>query len=173
MATWGILLDGEHESFIELSITAPASARSGGGPTLTDSAGKSFTADWIDTIGEPTADLRSDIAAEARAKITYDRLIKQCDDPGLKDTLTFLMTREVAHQQMFEAALASITDNFPPGKLPAEPRLSHLYMQTSDSYGETGAQDPAKGYELVQATSDWGFELDPNPAGNSADQTIL
>ena len=37
----GDLLDGEHESFIEMSITAPASARSGGGPTLTDSAGKS------------------------------------------------------------------------------------------------------------------------------------
>lgn len=169
----GQLLDGKHEDFIELSATAPASVRSGGGPVLTDSAGNSFTANWIDTVGEPTADLRSDIAAEARAKITYERLIKQCSDPGLKDTLTFLMTREVAHQQMFEAALASITENFPPGKLPGEGRLGHVYMQTSGGYGEAGTGGEAEGYDFVRANNDWGFELDQNPAGNSADQTIL
>ena len=94
------------------------------GDPLIDSAGKRFTADWIDTIGEPTADLRSDIAAEARAKIVYERLIKQCDDPGLKDTLTFLMTVKIAHQKMFEAALDSITDNFPPGTLPVTRSLA-------------------------------------------------
>src|SRR6202042_812494 len=104
----GDLLDGQHEKFIEASATAPATVLSGGGPTFTDSAGNRFTTNWVDTIGEPTADLRSNIAAEARAKITYERLIKQCDDPGLKDALTFLMTREVAHQKMFEAALDSI-----------------------------------------------------------------
>jgi Mn-containing catalase len=47
----------------------------GGGPALTNSAGVPWTAAYIDTIGEPTADLRSNIAAEARAKIVYERLI--------------------------------------------------------------------------------------------------
>jgi len=56
------------------------------------------------------ADLRSDIAAEARAKITYERLIKVCDDPGLKDTLNFLMSREVAHQKMFSGASCGAYD---------------------------------------------------------------
>jgi Mn-containing catalase len=170
----GKLLDGKHEQFIEISATAPGSVLSGGGPVLSDSGGKRFTADWIDTIGEPTADLRSDIAAEARAKITYERLIKQCDDPGLKDTLTFLMTREIAHQQMFEAALASITDNFPPGKLLGDPQLGHVYVQTSDGYGDAGATEASEGFEFAQLHNPaWGFELDDDPVGKAADQTIL
>jgi Mn-containing catalase len=46
----------------------------GGGPPLINSAGVPWTAAYIDTIAEPTADLRSNIAAEARAKIVYERL---------------------------------------------------------------------------------------------------
>lgn len=66
----------------------------GGGPALVNSGGVPWSAAYIDTIGEPTADLRSNIAAEARAKIVYERLINLTDDPGIKDALTFLMTRE-------------------------------------------------------------------------------
>jgi Mn-containing catalase len=88
----------------------------GGGAPLTNSAGLPFRAEFIDTIGEPTADLRSNIAAEARAKIVYERLINLTDDPGVKEALGFLMTREVAHQKSFEKALYSIEPNFPPGK---------------------------------------------------------
>ena len=91
----------------------------GGGPALCDSAGVPWTAAYIDTRGEPTADLRSNIAAEARAKIVYERLINITDDPGIKDALAFLMTREVAHQKSFEKALYAIENNFPAGKLPA------------------------------------------------------
>lgn len=60
----------------------------------------------------------TNIAAEARAKILYERLINLTDDVGVKDALGFLMTREVAHQLSFEKALYSIHNNFPPGKLP-------------------------------------------------------
>ncbi|VTP75556.1 Probable manganese catalase [Leclercia adecarboxylata] len=67
------------------------------GPPLTNSAGVPWTAAYIDTIGEATADLRSNIAAEARAKIIYERLINVTDDVGVKDALAFLMTREAAH----------------------------------------------------------------------------
>jgi Mn-containing catalase len=56
----------------------------GGGPRLTDSMGAPWTAAYIDTIGQPVADLHSDIAAEARAKIVYERLIKHCDDKGAR-----------------------------------------------------------------------------------------
>ena len=87
----------------------------GGGPPLTNSAGVPWSAAYIDTIGEPTADLRSNIAAESRAKIVYERLIALTDDPGVKEALGFLMTREVAHQKSFEKALYAITPNFPPG----------------------------------------------------------
>ena len=63
-----------------------------------------WTTAYVDTIGEPTADLRSNIAAESRAKIIYERLINVTDDPGVKDA-HFLMTREIAHQKSFEKAL--------------------------------------------------------------------
>src|SRR5690606_24725867 len=63
----------------------------GGGPPLTNSGGVPWNAGYIDTIGDPSADLRSNIAAEARAKLIYERLIAATDDPGVKEALGFLM----------------------------------------------------------------------------------
>ncbi|MEC4718914.1 manganese catalase family protein [Noviherbaspirillum sp. CPCC 100848] len=108
----------------------------GAGTPLINSAGVPWTAAYIDTIGEPTADLRSNIAAEARAKIVYERLINCTDDPGVKEALTFLMTREVAHQKSFEKALYSIEPNFPPGKLPGDPRFASVYFNMSQGEGD-------------------------------------
>ena len=108
----------------------------GGGTPLVNSAGVPWTAAYIDTIGEPTADLRSNIAAEARAKIVYERLIALTEDPGVKEALGFLMTREVAHQKSFEKALYAITPNFPPGKAPADPRYANTYYNLSQGDGE-------------------------------------
>ncbi|HWU98162.1 MAG TPA: manganese catalase family protein [Oxalicibacterium sp.] len=108
----------------------------GAGAPLTNSGGVPWTAAYIDTIGEPTADLRSNIAAEARAKIVYERLINLTDDPGVKEALGFLMTREIAHQKSFEKALYSITPNFPPGKLHGMPGFSSTYFNLSRGLGE-------------------------------------
>lgn len=108
----------------------------GGGPALINSGGQLWNAGYIDSIGEPTADLRSNIAAEARAKIVYERLINLTDDPGVKDALTFLMTREIAHQQSFEKALYSIEPNFPPGKLAGKPEFANVYVNTSQGEGD-------------------------------------
>lgn len=103
----------------------------GGGPALTNSGGQLWNAGYIDTIGDPSADLRSNIAAEARAKIIYERLINVTDDPGVKEALGFLMTREVSHQRSFEKALYSMQPNFPPGKLPGDPRFANVYFDMS------------------------------------------
>ncbi len=108
----------------------------GGGPALTNSGGQLWNAGYIDTIGDPTADLRSNIAAEARAKIIYERLINATDDPGVKEALGFLMTREVSHQRSFEKALYSIEPNFPPGKLPPDPRFATVYFNMSQGEGD-------------------------------------
>lgn len=107
----------------------------GGGAALVNSAGVPWTAAYVDTIGEPTADLRSNIAAEARAKLIYERLINVTDDTGLKDALGFLMTREIAHQKAFENALYSIDGNFPPGKLPGQPEFTNKYYDMSQGDG--------------------------------------
>jgi len=108
----------------------------GAGTPLTNSAGVPWTAAYIDTIGDPTADLRSNIAAEARAKLIYERLINATPDSGVREALGFLMTREVAHQKSFEKALYSIEPNFPPGKLPGEARWTDKYFDMSQGDGD-------------------------------------
>lgn len=124
----------------------------GGGPALVNSSGVPWTAAYVDSIGEPTADLRSNIAAEARAKIVYERLIHVTDDPGIKDALRFLMTREIAHQKSFEKALYSIQPNFPPGKLPGDPAFTDLYMDMSQGDGDV--EGSWNGGELWERVTD-------------------
>jgi Mn-containing catalase len=117
-------------------VSAKESLLFGGAPALIDSAGVPWTATYIDSRGEPTADLRSNIAAESRAKIVYERLINITDDPGVKEALGFLMTREIAHQKSFEKALYAIEDNFPPGKLPGVEKFSNVYVNASQGEGD-------------------------------------
>lgn len=133
----------------------------GGGPALTNSAGVPWTAAYIDTIGEPAIDLRSNIAAEARAKIVYERLINVTDDAGIKDTLSFLMTREIAHQKSFENALHSIQPNFPQGKMPPRPEFASVYYNMSQ--GEGDLRGP------WNQGQDWEFVEQPGPAVDGGD----
>jgi Mn-containing catalase len=134
----------------------------GGGPALINSAGVPWTAAYVDSIGDPTCDLRSNIAAEARAKIIYERLINVTDDRDLKDALGFLMTREVAHQKSFEKALYAIEPNFPPGKLPANPKFADTYYDMSQGEGDaegpwnTGEQWDKIGDRAQQSAVDGG-----------------
>ncbi|WP_349568479.1 manganese catalase family protein [Azotobacter salinestris] len=133
----------------------------GGGPALTNSGGVPWNAAYIDTIGEPTADLRSNIAAEARAKIIYERLINVTDDPGIQDALKFLMTRELAHQKSFEKALHSMQPNFPQGKLPGMPEFTNTYFNMSQ-----GADDVRGPWNQG---AEWQFVETPQPAVDGGD----
>lgn len=108
----------------------------GAGVPLTNSAGIPWTAAYVDSRTDPTADFRSNIAAESRAKIIYERLMNLTDDPGVKDALGFLMTREIAHQKSFEKALYAINENFPAGKLPGNPEFTDKYYKLSRGAGE-------------------------------------
>ncbi|MDR5777692.1 MULTISPECIES: manganese catalase family protein [unclassified Caballeronia] len=132
----------------------------GGGAPLTNSAGYPWTAAYIDSISEPTADLRSNIAAEARAKIVYERLINVTDDPGIKDALGFLMTREIAHQKSFEKALHSIQPNFPQGKLPGKPEFTSVYFNMSSGDDVRGPWNQG---------GDWKFVESPEPTVDGGD----
>ncbi len=162
----GELLDGKHEQYQQLAWNSTIPMLSGGsGMRLTDSMGAPWTAAYIDTIGHPLADLRSDIAAEARAKVVYDRLIKLCPDAGTRDALTFLMTREVAHQKMFESALAAIANNFPPSNVAPDERFTHAYFNESTDDAASSA-----GFEMVDAQGLWSFELsEPHAGGQEPD----
>ncbi len=125
----------------------------GGGPALTNSSGVPWTAAYVDSRGDPGCDLRSNIAAESRAKIIYERLINITDDPGIKEALGFLMTREIAHQKSFEKALYSIEPNFPPGKLPGVPEFTDVYYDMSQGE-EPKTEGPWNSGENWQVVSD-------------------
>ncbi|MGE5537008.1 MAG: manganese catalase family protein [Gemmatimonas sp.] len=122
----------------------------GGAAALINSAGVPWTAAYIDSIGDPTCDLRSNIAAEARAKIVYERLINATDDADLKKSLGFLMTREIAHQKSFEKALYAIQPNFPPGKLPGQKQFENTYYDMSQGDGaERGPWNEGDQWDFV------------------------
>jgi Mn-containing catalase len=144
-------------------VSAKESLLFGGGPALMDSAGIPWTAAYVDSRGEPTADLRSNIAAESRAKIVYERLINITDDPGIKEALGFLMTREIAHQKSFEKALYAIEDNFPTGKLPGMEEFASLYVNSSQ--GEGDMNGPWNSGEL------WDRDDGPTPSLDGGDGT--
>ena len=114
----------------------------GGGVTLCNSMGNAWTADYLKITGELDVDLRSNIAAEARAKIVYERLINFCDDAGTKDALQFLMTREITHLKAFMAALESMgLDPLVIGKIPPTPGIVEQYYNDSTGTGEEGEID--------------------------------
>jgi len=70
-----------------------------------DAAGVPWTAAYIQALGDPIADLHEDMAAEQKARATYEHLIRLSDDVGVTDTLRFLREREVVHFQRFGEAL--------------------------------------------------------------------
>lgn len=155
------MLDGKasKENFIHEAIFNPHFVvLSGGGPMLTDSNGNPWSATYVNADGDLTVDLRSNIAAESRAKIVYEYLLKFTDDPDVIATLNFLMTREVAHFQQFEAALETIRPNFPPGVLQSDPRYSNLYY--NNSAGED-ARGPWNEGASTQFKETWQYINDP------------
>ena len=114
----------------------------GGGVSLCNSMGNAWTADYLKITGELDVDLRSNIAAEARAKIVYERLINFTDDAGTKDALQFLMTREITHMKAFTAALESLgKPQFSIGKIPPTPILVDQFFNDSTGAGEDGEID--------------------------------
>jgi Mn-containing catalase len=114
----------------------------GGGVNLYNSMGNAWTADYLKITGELDVDLRSNIAAEARAKIVYERLINFTTDAGTKDALQFLMTREITHMKAFTAALESLNKpRFAIGQIPPTAGLVDQYFNDSTGDGQDGEID--------------------------------
>ena len=144
-----------HSAF---SVNPQFGVLTGGGPRLTDSNGVPWQGSYVNANGDLTVDLRSDIAAESRAKIVYEYLMQFTEDPYVLETLNFLMTREVAHFQQFEAALDTIRPNFPPGVLQSDPRYSNLYYNMSEGEDSRGPWNEGKS---VGFNETWQYVDDP------------
>ena len=101
--------------------------------------GNAWTADYLKITGELEVDLRSNIAAEARAKIVYERLMNYTDDPGSQGRPQFLMTREITHMKAFMTALDSLgMGPLQIGLLPPSEDIVGLYFNDSTGEGEMG-----------------------------------
>ncbi len=130
----------------------------GGGVNLFNSQGNPWTADYLKITGELDVDLRSNIAAEARAKIVYERLLNFTADSGTRDALQFLMTREITHMRAFTAALESLgKPRFTIGQIPPTAGLVDQFFNDSTGTGEDGEIDTrgpwneGEGLEIVES----------------------
>ena len=151
------MMDGKaaKENFIHQAFTNPQFlVSSPGSPTLTDSNGNPWCATYVSANADLTVDLRSNMAGECRAKIGYENLIPLTDDPYVKETLMFLMTREVTHFQQFEAALETIQPNFPPGVFQTSHKYSNLYFNLSKG---KDARGPWNEGESTRLKEEWQY----------------
>ncbi|HZZ75397.1 MAG TPA: manganese catalase family protein [Puia sp.] len=148
------------ESIIHQALTANPQFGiiTGGGVTPRNSQGIPWCASYIHSNGDLTVDLRSNLASESRAKLVYEHLMKFTDDPYIHETLSFLMTREVTHYKMFEAALNSIESNFPPGVLAADPRYTQQAFNLSNG---TSVRGPWNEGEMPGMGKQWEYIEDP------------
>jgi spore coat protein JC len=73
-------------------------------------SGVPFTAATLQVTGDAIADLNEDLAAEQKARVTYDNILRLADDPDVRDPIKFLRAREIAHFQRFGEAQRMVQD---------------------------------------------------------------
>ncbi len=75
-----------------------------------DASGSPFTAATLQVTGDPIADLMEDLAAEQKARVSYDNILRLVDDPDVRDVIKFLREREIVHFQRFGDSLGVVQD---------------------------------------------------------------
>ncbi|MEQ9234365.1 manganese catalase family protein [Coleofasciculus sp. E2-BRE-01] len=115
----------------------------GMGPHFLDSQSSAWTATYINEGGDIVRDLRANIGAEAGARQTYESLIKLAPDPGTKETLVHLLTREISHTKMFMNALDSLGKLTDPmfGNIEPDSTVDLYYNLSTESDGNSQQGD--------------------------------
>jgi len=93
---------------IENSPLAPYFVDHTTGVYPTAASGFPYTAASMQVKGDPIADLTEDLAAEQKARVTYDNILRLSDDPDVNDVIKFLREREVVHFQRFGESLQQL-----------------------------------------------------------------
>ena len=91
-------------------------------------AGIPFDAKYIGVKGDVLADLNEDLAAEQKARVTYDNILRMTDDPDVREPIKFLREREIVHYQRFGDAL----------------RIAQDHLNSKNFYGYNPAFDKKK-----------------------------
>jgi len=95
------------DSQMKDSAFAPYFVDNTAGIYPTAASGAPWNAASMAVKGDPMADLVEDMAAEQKARVTYDNILRLSDDPDVNDVIKFLREREVVHFQRFGEALQS------------------------------------------------------------------
>ena len=111
-------------------------------------AGNPFTASYIGVKGDPITDLYEDMAAEQKARSTYEYLIDLSDDPDVTDVLKFLREREIVHFQRFGEALRTVQEKLAQKK---------FYMNNTHGYRNNNAS-PSCGCQNIPTIPDCGCQ---------------
>ena len=98
------------EKQIEESGFAPYFVDHTVGVYPTSASGSPWNAASIEVSGDPIADINEDLAAEQKARKTYDNILRLVDDPDVIEPIRFLRAREIVHYQRFGEGLRIITD---------------------------------------------------------------
>lgn len=77
-------------------------------------AGVPFDTKYVGVKGDTIADLSEDLAAEQKARVTYDNILRLVDDPDVRDPIKFLREREIVHYQRFGEALRIVQESMNP-----------------------------------------------------------
>ena len=75
-------------------------------------SGVPFDMKYVGIKGDVIADLNEDLAAEQKARVTYDNILRLCDDPDVRDPIKYLREREVVHYQRFADANPTHSNRF-------------------------------------------------------------
>ena len=93
------------DSQIQDSAFAPYFVDHTTGVYPTTASGTPYTAAFMQVKGDPITDLTEDLAAEQKARTTYDNILRLSDDPDVNDVIRFLREREIVHFQRFGEAI--------------------------------------------------------------------
>lgn len=107
-----------------------------GGPIITNAMGIPWNAAYIETTGDLYCDLASNSTAELRAKLIYERLLQQTDDPGVKDMVRFLLSREESHNFSFMQAIDTIKGQYVDANF-RDSEFTKKYMNLSTGMGDS------------------------------------
>ena len=96
-------------------------------------AGVPYTAAYMQSKGDVLTDLHEDLAAEQKARTTYDNILRFCDDPDVRDPIKFLRAREIVHYQRFGEAKRVIYKT----KYTHKYKIKNKYIKIAEHHNET------------------------------------
>ena len=171
----GVMGGMKTEDIIMASMNPKHAVMSGGGALPADSVGYPWNGNYIVASGNLMADFYSNIQAEAQGRLQAVRLYEMSDDPGVKDTLSYMIARDTMHQNQWLAAVEELKDDglegLPvPSKFPQEQEKQDAsYSFWNLSEGKESAEGQwAKG-PTPDGKGEFSYIEAPQPQGEAAE----